>query len=102
MVEKHMTKKEKEIIKKEFQSRKWKLSINRGNERMNLKEFEKWDKLTPAYTPIIVPMDKVEVSAEGLDEGILSEDSIFETKLWYLRNHSNFDLSMRNGRRLKR
>jgi hypothetical protein len=53
-----MTKKEKEQIKKEFQSRKWKMSINKGDERMTLGEFEKWDKLTPAYTPVIVPIDK--------------------------------------------
>lgn len=100
-----MTKKEKEQYIQEFKDRmayrvvmvsdaKWKIPLDEYIEQ------EKWARPVKPFVPEVI--DKSEVLSEGMNEGILSEENVFETDLWYMRNRQNFDLSIRNGRRMRK
>jgi len=94
-----MTKKERDIINKEFNAKKVTPIVCVSGQKMTFKQYQKWDKKTPPHTVVYEMEEKKEFSSEGLDLGILSPDSLFEVDLWYMRNHNGFDLSLRNSRR---
>ena len=100
-----MNKAQKEQTKKEFLERMAyrPVIVSNGKWKVTMDEYTEQEQYARPVKPIeYEPIAKQEVSSEGLDEGIMSKESLFETKLWYMRNHTGFDLSMRNGRRLRR
>ena len=100
-----MNKAQKEQLKKEFLERMAyrPVIVSNGKWKVTMDEYTEQEQYARPVKPIeYEPIEKREVSSEGLDEGIMSKESIFETKLWYMRNRNNFDLSIRNGRRVRK
>jgi hypothetical protein len=99
-----MTKKEREENKKEFQKRMAgkKVVVSNGKWTVPIETYIKQEKHSRKIKQPDLTVNKPNYPIDIIDYGILSIDSVFETDLWYLRNHSNFDLSVRNGRRVRR
>ena len=96
-----MTTKEKQLLKEEFLTRmKGKVCMVNGQGwSLPIDEYMEQERWARPVKPFDTTWgEKHEVKLTG-DLGILSPECLFDTRLWYVRDRYNRDLSLRNERR---